>query len=255
MKYYKLNIETDWLVLFEQEYLDKKKELRQTAYDRINGKEFWPKAPVFNCELVHKYEEERHLINWEEESMAKPPKSPLDLKDVYLPHSFFSFKSSVKFIISKKLKEILDLFCIQDNYFYPIKLTYQFKQYDYYFMISNRNTYLDFIDFEKTEFLTKAIYHRKSPLKPLELIKPSEVVKFKDEASFRSKTIRIEGFKDNAFFLSKDYDFFISMSSEYLLSEKLIERIKSENLKLTYTELNPDNKDLVIIPSDSGKNV
>jgi len=252
MKYYNLDRYTDWQVMYAPLYMDSE-EYKDGRLNKINNTAYYEDAPIIPCRLIHEFEDYRN-IDWEEEGKEEPPLEPPLLKDVIQRSGMLSFNGIGGIVISQKFKEALDRHVTDKHFFYKFQLEYQGKHYDYYFLIPNIQEPYKYIDFTKTEFLTKpqySNYNRKTRRR--ELLKPSEVVKVQNLDEFLKIKDKLQSFVYNnkILYINKKLDFFLNGGSTYFVSERFKSFIEKEGLEVTISELSPaGNVSTIIAPEE-----
>lgn len=253
MKYYKLNIYTDWQVMYSPSYMKKDKDYRNEVQAKINNKELWEDAPIIPCFLTHKHDDYRNIVDWKEEGKEPPSLEPPFLKDVIQRSGMLNIAAGRGIIISKKFKDALNEHLSDEHFFYKFQLEHKDKFHDYYFLIPNRQSRYKHIDFTRTEFLTKPKHKYNASKTKKELIKPSEIVKVENlEEYLKIKNqLKMTTYNNKILYINRGFDFFLLSGNTYFVSERFKDYLEKEDLKVTFSELSPAGKvSIIIAPED-----
>lgn len=253
MKYFILNRYTDWQVMYTPSFMEKSKEDRGQVIDKLMNNLSMEEAPIIPCILIHKHENYRNILNWEEEGMEEPTLTPPILKDIIEISGMLSLggKRHGGIAISQKIRNALENHIIDKHFFYKFQLEYKGEFHYYYFLLPDTQAPYNHIDFIRTEFLTKPKYNRDRKTMKKELIQPSEVIKVGDLEGYLEviQSINLGVYNNKILYVNKQFDFFLNEGG-YFISERFKNYLEKQGLQVTISELSPaSNVNTIIAPT------
>jgi len=247
--YYKMEKYTDWQVMYSPSFMEKDKEYRREVVNKLLNS-LSDENPIIPCILMHKHDDYRNRIDWEEEGKEEPPLEPPILKDVIEISGTLDLedKRHGGIAISEKMKNALEKHDIDKHLFYKFQLEYKDKFYDYYFLIPDIQSPYYHIDFTRTEFLTRPKYVRNAKTMKRELIEPSVVIQVANPEDYIAniRTISIGVYNNKLLYINEEYDFFLDLGV-YFVSNRFKDFLEKEGLVITFSKLSPADKVTKII--------